>query len=161
VRRGYERLLHFQPQDMVEKYLQIIEEVMGYPQKFHDEAKGIYSDGWTAKMLDITYSPEPPGRMLELIMEVPTWVPYKRATVSLDTVSGKKQRWTIDRGENYEIRLPLTETGNHLFFSIEPDFVPSECNMGADERSLGVLCKKCLIVSSDGKQTALWSDKSS
>jgi hypothetical protein len=144
---------------MVKKYLQSIEEVMDYPRHFHDEAKGIYSDGWTAKMLDITYSPEAHGRMLELIMEVPAWVPYKKAMVSLDTPSGKKQKWTIDRGNLCKIGLPLTETGGHLVFSIEPAFVPSKCNMGMDDRPLGVLCKGCHLISVGKERTILWPVK--
>lgn len=159
VNKGYKRLACFQTQDMVDKYLKHFEDILKNPRKIHDEIRGVYTDGWTDKILHVIHSPGPSGRLLELKLEVPGWVPYKRATVSLGTASGKKQRWTIDRGENYEIRLPLTVTGAHLFFSIEPGFVPSECNMGADERYLGALCKKCHIVSSDGKQTALWSDK--
>jgi hypothetical protein len=159
VKRGYERLLHFQPQEMVEKYLQYINEVISCPQQFHDEVKGIYRDHWTGRKLDITHSVELPGRTLELILEVPTWVPYSKATVRLDTPAGKEQEWTIGRGRQCDIRVPLSETGNHLVFSIEPGFVPSKCNMGKDDRTLGILCKGCHIIAHSGERTSLWPDK--
>jgi glycosyltransferase involved in cell wall biosynthesis len=159
VDKGYKRLAFFQAKDMVDKYLKHFENILKNPRKFHDEIRGVYADGWTDNILHVIYGPGPSGRLLELKLEMPAWVPYKRATVSLGKAAGKKQRWTIDRGEDYEIRLPLTETGNHLVFSIAPSFVPSECNMGADDRCLAVLCKKCHIVSSDGKQMTLLSDE--
>jgi hypothetical protein len=158
-RRGYERLSHFQPQEMVKKYLHCIEEVISEPRHFHDEVKGVYRDGWTGNKIEITHSAGLSKRILELNLEVPSWVPYKKAVISLDKPSGRKQKWTIDRGNLCEIGLPLTETASHLVFSIEPTFVPSKCNMGMDDRPLGVLCKGCHIIVHNGERTSLWPDK--
>jgi glycosyltransferase involved in cell wall biosynthesis len=156
VKRGYERLSLFQPREMVKRYLNCIEEVIGSPRRFHDELKGIYRDGWTGKRLDVTHAAGVSGRTLEMILEVPSWVPYQKATVRLDSPSGNGRKWTIGRGEFQEIRLPLTEEGNHLVFSIEPAFVPSECNMGADDRPLALLCRECRLVSAGQERISLW-----
>jgi glycosyltransferase involved in cell wall biosynthesis len=156
VNRGHERLPQFQPQEMVKRYLQCIEEVINSPRRFHDEIKGVYRDGWTGNKLDITHSGGSPKRTLELILEVPKGVPYRQATIRLDKPAGKRLQWTIGRGRRREIRLPLTERGNHLVFSIEPAFIPVECNMGTDARMLGVLCKSCRLVSAGDERTSLW-----
>jgi glycosyltransferase involved in cell wall biosynthesis len=159
VRRGYERLSHFQQQEMIEKYLKYINEVISCLRQFHDEVKGIYRDGWTGRKLDITHSAGFTEGTLELTLEVPSWVPYKKAVIRLDNPSGRKQKWTIGRGNLCEIGLPLTETGGHLVFSIEPVFVPSKCNMGMDDRPLGVLCKGCHLISAGEERTILWPVK--
>lgn len=156
VKRGYERLSLFQPREMVKRYLHCIEEVIGSLRRFHDELKGVYHDGWTGKRLDVTHAAGVSERTLEMILEVPPWVPYQKATVRLDSPSGNGRKWTIERGGLQEIRLPLTEEGNHLVFSIEPAFVPSECNMGADDRPLAVLCRECRFISAGQKRTSLW-----
>jgi glycosyltransferase involved in cell wall biosynthesis len=156
VNRGHERVLQFQPQEMVKRYLQCLEEVINSPRRFHDEIKGVYRDGWTGNKLDVTHSGGIPKRTLELILEVPNGVPYHQATIRLDTPTGKRRQWKIGRGRLHEIRLPLTERGNHLVFSIEPAFVPAECNMGTDARTLGVLCKECRLVSAGDERTPLW-----
>lgn len=156
VRRGYERLSHFQSQDMVEKYLQCLEEVIGYPRHFRDEIKGVYRDGWTGNKLDITHSAGFTDGALELTLEVPAWAPYRKVAVSLNNHLGRRQKWTIGRGSLCKIGLPLTETGGHLVFSIEPAFVPSKCNMGIDDRPLGALCKKCRLISAGEERTTLW-----
>jgi glycosyltransferase involved in cell wall biosynthesis len=156
VKRGHERLRLFQPQEMVKRYLQCFEEVINSPRRYCDEIKGVYRDGWTGKRLDVTHTEGLSKRTLELILEVPNYVPYHQATIRLDAPAGKRQQWKIGRGRLLEIRLPLTQGGNHLVFSIEPAFVPAECNMGTDARTLGVQCRECRLVSTADEQTPLW-----
>jgi hypothetical protein len=94
--------------------------------------------------------------MPELILEVPTGVPYKKVTMSSDTPADKKPKWTISRGKPYEIRLPLTGVGSPLGFSIKPVFVPSERNTGMDDRTLGLVCKGCHLISVGEERTVFW-----
>jgi hypothetical protein len=141
---------------MVRKYLQHIEALIGRPGQFHDEINGMYADGWTGGNLYITHAAGSCARTLELVLEAPGWAPYKNATVTLDAPAGKKRQWTIGRGKSYEIRVPLTETESRLVFSIEPAFVPASSNMGADDRTLGVRCKTCHIISADKDRIPLW-----
>lgn len=159
VKRGNERLSLFQPQAMVKRYLHFFEEAISHPRRYRDELKGVYRDGWTGKRLDVTHDPGGGERTLELILEVPPWVPYPMATVRLGSRFGSGRKWTIGRGEVQEIRLRLTEEENHLIFSIEPVFVPSECNMGADDRPLAVLCRDCGLISAGQERTSLWPVK--
>lgn len=156
VRRGHERLALFEPREMVTRYLRCIEGVARSPRRFRDELKGVHRDGWTGKRVDVTHGGGDGERTLELILEVPSWVPYPKATVRLNSPSGERRKWTIGRGEVREIRLPLTEGESHLVFAIEPAFVPSECNMGVDERPLTLVCRECRLSSAGEEQTQLW-----
>ncbi len=159
VQRGKGRLAHFQPEEMIKKYLQVIEKVAGYPRKFHDEVKGIYADGWTGDRLDITYNHEQLGRILELKMELPPWYPYRQSAISLNGHSKMKRKWKIRRGQSLEIKLPLIDKENHLAFAIEPTFIPAEYNITPDNRALGVLCQRCGLISPNGEYKLLWPGK--
>jgi glycosyltransferase involved in cell wall biosynthesis len=159
IHKGYKRLSLFQAKDMVDKYLEHFEDLLNNPQLGKDKIWGVYPDGWTDTKLQVTHGGGNPGRLLQMSLEAPGWAPYKQATICLDPASGKKQQWTIERGETREIRLPMETAGNHLFFSVDPGFVPSQCNMGADDRSLGVLCKKCLIIFPAGEPKVLWQEE--
>lgn len=159
VSRGYDRLSHFQTPAMVNNYLTRLKAVLRHPRKTHNEISGVYADGWTGRTLQVIYGADPSPRVLELHLEVPAWFPHKKAIVRLADSTGRKQKWTIERGSSQEITVPLPEKGNDLLFSIESVFIPSECNMGADGRTLGIVCRGCHLTSHKGERKTLWPPK--
>lgn len=114
---------------------------------------------WIGDKLEITYHAEELERILELIIEVPLFVLYTKAAISLNCSSRKKQKWVIKRGKRFGISLPLEEGENHFSFSVKTTFVPSENNGSLDYRKLGILCRQCRIVLPSGEYKTLWPDK--
>ncbi|MFX0199899.1 MAG: glycosyltransferase family 4 protein, partial [Candidatus Hodarchaeota archaeon] len=155
VSRGYERVASFRTEDMTNKYLEIFRSAIRDAEPFADVVKGVYDDGWIGEEMVITYSTGPKSRVLESRLEAPSWLPAGRIKLKLRTGDGNLREWQIRRGKEVIIRHPLPEHQGFLILSVAPTFRPSECEMGGDSRSLGIICRGCWLISPEQERKSL------
>lgn len=149
VRRGHKRVVSFRAEDMAQKYLEIFRSTIRDPGTFADGITGVFDDGWTDSDVVVTHSNGLKNRILEIRVEAPGWLPSRSVKVKLLDNNRVLQQYDIRRGEEISIRHPLPEQQGHLTISVAPTFRPSECDMGDDNRTLGVMWHGCWLISPD------------
>jgi len=144
--RGYTRAADFRPERMTTKYLEIFDSALGDPSLISDGVKGVFQDGWTGEKMIITYGPGIKSRVLELQVSAPPWLPTGRVKLKLQDGYNTLQKLSIRRGRKMTITQSLPEEQGHFTLTMAPTFRPSECEIGEDNRALGVRCHGCWIV---------------
>jgi len=132
---------------MSNRYLEILYSTIRDPGHIANGVTGVFEDGWTGEEIVVTYGPRTGRRFLELRLEAPTWLPSDSVKVKLLNKGRIFQKYKITRGEEVVIRQPLSEKGGYFSLLVTPTFVPCECDMGEDNRRLGIMCHGCWIVS--------------
>ena len=155
ISKGERRALNFQPDVMSHRYLEIFHSTLNDPGNIANGITGVYRDGWTSMEMVISYGPGTGGRRLEIRFEAPSWLPHGKVKVRLAGRNGTLQKYSIRRGEEITICHPLPEQKGYMTLSMAPTFVPSECEMGDDTRTLGVMCRGCWIISPDQERESL------
>ena len=155
VSRGYQHVSCFCTEDMTRNYLEIFRSAIRNPGPLANAITGVFDDGWTNQEIVITYAPGPKNRILELRLEAPSWLPARQVKLKLRSGDGNLQKWNIRRGKELTIRHVLPEQQGHLTFSMAPTFRPSECDIGEDNRTLGVMCHECCLISHDQERMSL------
>lgn len=154
--RGNRRVTDFHPEAMSRRYLEIFHSTIKDPGHVIDAGlTGVFEDGWTGEEVAVAYGPGIGNRLLEIQLEAPSWLPHGKAEVKL--VGDRKvfQKYKIARGEEVVIRQLLPEKGGYFSLLVTPTFVPCECDMGEDNRALGVMCRGCWIVSPGQERISL------
>ena len=120
-----------------------------------DTPIGIYADGWTGPQVYIFYGAGKENRIIEFRFEVPQFVPTGSVKLELRCNGSFLREWIVDRGKQVSIRHQLPTAKGHLAVVVTPTFQPSECNMGPDNRRIGVRCHECCLVSPEQERTSL------
>jgi glycosyltransferase involved in cell wall biosynthesis len=150
IEKGYERIANFgTPVDMAREYLHVFYEVMDGNGHVARALHGVYSDGWTAKHAYITFPKGTEQRQLEIILNVPTWLPFERVHAKVSQKNGASQIFAISRGETIAIQRLLPSEKGFIELLFEPVFQPKAYGFGEDTRQLGSICEACRIVSSE------------
>ena len=154
ISKGRRRVVDFQPEDMSRRYLEIFHSAINDPGRIATGVTGVYEDGWTGEEIVVTFA-SGSGRVLEIRLEAPSWLPHGKVKARLAGTNGTLQRYGILRGEEITIRYPLPEQKGCMTLAVTPTFVPSQHDMGDDSRSLGVMCRGCWIISSEQERESL------
>ncbi len=155
IRRGYARAANFRPETMTAKYLEIFDSALGDPSPISDGVTGVFQDGWTGEEMIITYGPGQKNRILELQVSAPPWLPTGRVKLKLENDYKTLQKVSIRRGKEITITQPLPEEQGRFTLTVAPTFRPSECEIGEDNRTLGVLCHGCWIFADSQEKSSL------
>ncbi len=148
VEKGRVRAGLFQPDHMTRKYLEIFRKSINEPGAVtSSEIVGIFKDGWMGENTVVAYASGPPDRILEMKIEVPSWLPARRVKVMLSDAHKTLQRAGIRSGKKMVLRQRLPGRQGRMTLSITPTFNPSDYGMGDDLRNLSVICRECKLVS--------------
>ena len=155
ISRGYARAANFRPETMTTKYLEIFDSALGDPSPISDGVTGVFQDGWTGEEMIITYGPGQKSRVLELQVSAPPWLPTGRVKLKLQDGYKTLQKLSIRRGREMTITQPLPEEQGRFSLTVAPIFRPSECEIGEDNRALGVRCHGCWVLTHDRERKSL------
>lgn len=156
VSRGYHRVKMFRSEDMTNRYLEIFRSAMKNAQPLRDEVVGVFDDGWTGEEIHIRFRTGGKNRFLQLRLEAPSFLPARRVQLELQSKNTIEQRWTINRGKEITIQLPLPEQEGYISLLVQPTFQPSAWNLGSDIRNLGVMCHEFWMISpAQGRRSLL------
>ena len=140
---------------MAQEYLKVFRSVLEGPRQFADEVHGIYPYGWTQDRVAVTHAPGPGKRELELVFDVPAWLPHESVTIRSSSGGGKTETRVLGRGQAVTIRRDLSSDGGLTEFAVEPLFCPKSLGMNDDDRALVCVCMACRIISEGGAQDLL------
>lgn len=153
--RGKRRAESFRTERMVNGYLDVFRNALERPVAYENVAAGVFEDGWTAEEVTVTYGRGTPERHLEITLEAPADLPGGRRLLSVVKGGKTVQKVRLAQGEMRVVSLPLSDRQGEVSLVISPTFQPSECGMGPDIRRLGLVCRACTLISSDGKTHSL------
>jgi len=159
VERGSRRLSDFRLEDMSHNYLRVFHNATSSPGRLTEEITGAFHDGWLGQEAVITYGPGPKGRVLEISLEAPGWLPVSRIRVSIRGMAGRPVRSGVKRGTVEAFRVPLTEMSGRIYLSLRPTCKPSENGLGADERDLSAKIRGCHLLFPEGNRISLMDEK--
>jgi len=147
------------PEEMAAQYLQVFREAMGQPIRYMQGFYGVYPDGWTSDRMQVVYDANSEERYLEVNLYLPAWSPINRvsATVISQNNNTVSTNYVIKRGQMTSIRLPLSNDGGLIEFSLAPTFQPQTHGLGDDKRTLACQCQDCNVVSPSGTKNLLES----
>ena len=161
VSKGRERVRLFGgPQEMASRYLGILHEVAGRPTSSASRVHGVYSDGWAAGHLVVTFGEGPVSRKLMVELSAPDWAPASPSKVRvLPVMNGTGEVYSISRGETMTLERVLPEGSGFVEIEVQPQFQPAACGVGQDTRWIGCRFGSAQILSEDGTLTSLESDQ--
>lgn len=146
VEKGRIRAGLFRPDDMTRQYLEIFKKAINNPGYVANEIMGVFEDGWMGDKIVVVYASGPPGRILEMKLEAPSWLPARRVKITLSEDDKTLQRAGIPIGGEVVIRQALSDGQGHITLSMTPTFNPSDYGMGDDSRNLSVICRGCWLL---------------
>jgi len=160
VARGSQRVRLFGgPREMAKRYLRVFQEATGRSAFSGSRIHGVYSDGWTAGQLVITFADGPAERKLMVDLSAPEWAPTSPSRVRvLPAVNGTSQVYSMARGETVTVQRMLPPDGGSVEIEIQPEFQPRSWGIGQDSRWIGCRFVSARILFPDGKVTSLDSD---
>jgi glycosyltransferase involved in cell wall biosynthesis len=160
VRRGRVRVGRFGAETMTNKYLEIFQSALGNPLAQSDGVVGVFQDGWIGEEMTITYGEGPESRILKLNISAPSWLPNDRVKLKLRNDRKLLKKFNIQKGKDVTLDQPLPREGGYLTLTVTPTFQPSKCDIGEDNRTLGVRCDGCWVSHPDqGRISLLEADK--
>lgn len=156
IEKGQQRLQVFQSDDMVMQYLSFFHQTLQKSPRYKNEITGIFPDFWTDRVFSVSVAPGNVGSTVEMVVELPSAVPYPQTILQMKHTSGENQKWKIHRGEEIILHIPVSERGGILSFQLKDTFCPANTNSGEDFRHLGVRCKHCRLYGEDQERIELW-----
>jgi glycosyltransferase involved in cell wall biosynthesis/2-polyprenyl-3-methyl-5-hydroxy-6-metoxy-1,4-benzoquinol methylase/uncharacterized coiled-coil protein SlyX len=158
--RGCQRVgLFGGPREMASRYLRVFQDVAGRPALSASRIHGVYSDGWAAGHLIVTFGEGPVARKLMVELTAPDWAPASPSKVRLlPVVNGTGEVYSISRGETVTLERVLPEGSGFVEIEVQPEFQPAACGVGQDTRWIGCRFGSAQILSGDGTLTSLESD---
>ncbi|MHB8621929.1 MAG: glycosyltransferase family 4 protein [Sulfuricaulis sp.] len=158
--QGRERANNFGgPVEMASQYLQTFRDAISQPGQLTQGLYGVYPDGWTGDLMQVAYDLSVEERYLEINLSLPAWSPTSRVNVTAvcKNINTTSARYLVKRKENTCIRLPLSNKGGLVEFSLNPTFQPQINGLGPDTRMLGCQCQSCSLVSASETKNLLGS----
>lgn len=156
VKRGYQRLANFRQEDMARRYLEIFDQILQQEPLYLDSVVGVYDDGWIGSQLELSRSTFGPGRILELKLAAPAWLPYRKLTLQQLEHTTLINEWELSRGEEITLKFPLPAEAGRITLNSSPVFQPKDHTNSTDERWLSCLCQSCCILYPDGSKNSLF-----
>ena len=149
IQRGGERLKAFHTADMVDRYLEVLDEALAG--KGHAPApslEGMFEDRWLGPIVTAQAGPSPDERTWEFDMTLPDWLPHPRATVRADVNGRRVGALQLVRGKTGHLQVRVPKSGGHVRLEVTPSFVPQ---VNGDHRELTVqLVRGQLLESATG-----------
>jgi len=160
VARGSQRVRSFGgPREMANRYLQVFQEATGRSVFSGSRIHGVYSDGWAAGRLVITFADGPAERKLMVDLSAPEWAPTSPSRVRvLPEANGFIQAYSMARGEKVRVQRVLPPEGGSVEIEVQPEFQPSAWGIGQDNRWIGCRFGSARILFPDGTLTSPESD---
>jgi glycosyltransferase involved in cell wall biosynthesis len=156
VARGFSRVKDFRLEDMTQKYLDVFGEALEAPMPcLSDGATGLFEDGWLGDEVTVTCGPGRSGRTLELLLEAPSWMPFRRIKIRASCTGAGSRRFSISRGKQKSLSFSLPEQGGRVSCSFRPAYRPADHGITEDGRALSVLCRGCWVVTPDEGRVSL------
>jgi glycosyltransferase involved in cell wall biosynthesis len=143
VERGGRRLQTFQTGDMVDRYLDVLDEVLaGGGYSLPASVEGVFSDRWVGPVFTAEAGTSSGGRVWELEMHLPNWLPHPTATVRADLNGRKVQKLKLLSGQSSRLKINVPPAGGHLRLEVTPSFVP---HAHGDHRELTLQLVRCQL----------------
>ncbi len=153
--QGMVRAAGFSPEDMRNTYTEIFDLALGITPGLTGAVSGVYDDGWVGEGMRIHFGPGSKNRILEVRLSAPPWLPSARVRLKLIEDGRIVKRARLRRGGDMTIGRSLPQDAGCFTLTVSPTFRPSECDIGTDDRVLGVKCKGCWILHPDQSRTIL------
>jgi len=143
IERGGKRLEIFQTGDMVNRYLDVLDEVLsGGGHSLAASVEGVFNDRWVGPVVTAEAGASPGGRVWDFEMHLPSELPHPSATVRADLNGRKVQKLTLQRGQTSRLQVNVPPAGGHLRLEVTPSFVPQA---HGDHRELTVQLVRCQL----------------
>jgi glycosyltransferase involved in cell wall biosynthesis/SAM-dependent methyltransferase len=143
IERGGRRLEEFRSADMVDRYLDVLDEVLGGGG--HAPAasvEGVFGDRWLGPVVTALAGASPRGRVWDFEMSLPDWYPHAAATVRADLDGRKVGTLQFARGQTRRLQVNVPPAGGQVRLEVAPSFVP---NANGDHRELTVQLVRCQL----------------
>lgn len=112
---------------------------------------GLYDDGWVSPHLLVHYGSGRPGRILEMGLHLPEWLPYPQVDMTVIKSDDKSaSRHILRRADSPSINVPIGEKPGFVDIQFTPYFRPTDLSRGKDARALTLSVKKLEIRSDEG-----------
>ncbi len=153
IKRGLVHSKKFNLEKMTKHYMAILHSSLQSILPIKDSVSGLFGDGWAGNEMSFTYALTPDVRTVVVMFEAPENIPAKQVTIFLRRNGKKIKKFKINRASQITIQqsLPANQQG-HFDFSIHPTFCPIDHGMGPDDRSLGLICCECSIITNGRKK---------
>ena len=111
---------------------------------------GLYDDGWASPHLLVHYGSGPPGRIAELQLQLPDWLPYPQVEMTvLKNDDESATRHILRRTDSPSISVPIGERPGFIDVQSTPYFRPMDVSGGKDARALTLIVQKLELRSDD------------
>ena len=143
IERGGRRLMHFQTAAMVDRYLDVLDEVLaGGGHVPAASVEGVFSDRWLGPVVTALAGASPRGRVWDFEMNLPDWHPHAEATVRADLDGRSVGMLQLARGQTRGLRVSVPPGGGQVRLEVAPSFVP---NANGDHRELTLQLVRCQL----------------
>lgn len=131
-------------------------------QRNESSLAGGYPDGWLGPSLYLHLASAKANQTLEIELSAPEWLPQSAVTAQAMRAGQKQGRpVVVKRGHNAVLSVEVEPSGGSIEIHFDPHFIPSECGLGNDERTLSLFLNKCGIVQADGTCVRLFPEEAS
>jgi glycosyltransferase involved in cell wall biosynthesis len=147
IERGGRRLDHFRTADMVDRYLDVLDEGLGgagYAPAASVE--GIFGDRWLGPVVTAMAGSSPHGRIWDLEMSLPDWYPHPTVTLRADLDGRKVRTLQFARGQTRHLQVAVPAAGGQVRLEVAPSFVP---DANGDHRELTMRLVRCQLRESE------------
>jgi glycosyltransferase involved in cell wall biosynthesis len=122
---------------------------------------GVHADGWAGPCPKLQIAPSTQARTLDLEIALPHGAPTDKVTLQIQQNQERKAEFTVARGHNGSVSIPLPTAGGQFDISMSPSFLPALTGGSYDRRELSAKLVKCEIVNADGQHEVLFSESRS
>jgi glycosyltransferase involved in cell wall biosynthesis len=161
VQAGYTRAASFSDSSlMAEQYWELFQHAAGLDNQ-SNILVGVHADGWAGPHTKLQIAPSTQTRALDLEIALPPGAPTDKVTLQIQQDQQRKAEFTVVRGHNGSVSIPLPVAGGQFDISMSPSFVPALTRGGNDRRELSAKLVKCEIVNADGQHEVLFPESCS
>lgn len=112
---------------------------------------GLYDDGWVSPHLLVHYGNGPPGRIAQLQLQLPDWLPYPQVEMTvIKNDEESASRHILPGTDSPGISVPIGEKPGFIDIQFTPYFRPMDLSRGKDARALTLIVQKLEIRSDEG-----------
>jgi glycosyltransferase involved in cell wall biosynthesis/SAM-dependent methyltransferase len=143
IERGGRRLEEFRTADMVDRYLDVLDEVLrGGGHAPEASVAGVFDDRWLGPVVTALAGVSSHGRVWDFEMSLPDWHPHAAATVRADLDGRHVGILRFARGQTRRLQVTVPPAGGQVRLEVAPSFVP---NANGDHRELTLQLVRCQL----------------
>jgi glycosyltransferase involved in cell wall biosynthesis len=136
IERGARRLEAFQTTDMVDRYLDVLDEVLsGGGHVPPASVEGVFADRWLGPVLTAHSGASAHGRVWDFEMNLPGWCSHSAANIRADLDGRRAATLRLARGQTGRLKVNVPPSGGYVRLDLTPSFVPQA---NGDQRELTV-----------------------